>query len=56
MRHASAFAVWAVLLAGCVGMQPPQAEGPAIYVLDAGLYLLLATALAVQMRRGNGAR
>lgn len=35
MRHASAFAVWAVLLAGCVGMQPPQAEAPAIYVLDA---------------------
>lgn len=35
MRHASAFAVWAVLLAGCVGMPPPQAEAPAIYVLDA---------------------
>lgn len=35
MRHASAFAVSAVLLAGCVGMPPPQAEGPAIYVLDA---------------------
>lgn len=35
MRHAGAFAVWAVLLAGCVGMQPPQAEAPASYVLDA---------------------
>jgi cholesterol transport system auxiliary component len=35
MRHASAFAVWAVLLAGCVGMPPPQAEAPTTYVLDA---------------------
>jgi len=35
MRRAGALAIWAVLLAGCVGMQPPQAEAPAIYVLDA---------------------
>ena len=35
MRRAGALAIWAVLLAGCVGMSPPQAEAPAIYVLDA---------------------
>ena len=35
MRRAGALAIWAVLLAGCVGMQPPQVEAPAIYVLDA---------------------
>jgi hypothetical protein len=31
----SALAISAVLLAGCVGMPPPRAEAPAIYVLDA---------------------
>jgi cholesterol transport system auxiliary component len=35
MMRASALAIWAVLLAGCVGMQPPQAEAPTIYVLEA---------------------
>lgn len=35
MRRAGALTVWAVLLAGCVGMPPPQAEAPALYVLDA---------------------
>jgi cholesterol transport system auxiliary component len=31
----SALAISAVLLAGCVGMQPPQAEAPTLYVLEA---------------------
>jgi cholesterol transport system auxiliary component len=32
---AGALAISAVLLAGCVGMAPPHAEAPSIYVLDA---------------------
>jgi cholesterol transport system auxiliary component len=35
MSRASTLAVWAALLAGCAAMLPPQAEAPAIYVLDA---------------------
>ena len=31
----SRMVISAVLLAGCVGLPPPQAEAPAIYVLEA---------------------
>jgi len=34
MSRAGALAVWVALLAGCAAMLPPQAEAPAIYLLD----------------------